>query len=147
MRHYHIYSIEDEVAEAFFGEESKLFHLFLEAETANSSSKLKTLQKQIDYITKPISKPEIEKNIKRTLGFCHGYYTCSGSHLLKIPGLESRAELRFLDDFMLLKSSGHFEAETTFFEVLRQSERCLLAMEFQERRYGWLKPVKHTRII
>lgn len=147
MRHYHIYLIEDEVAEAFFGEESKLFHLFLEAETATSSSHSKTLQKQIDYITKPICKRSIEKNMKETLGFRHGYYTCSDSHLLKIPGMESRAELGFHDNFMLIKSSGHFEAETTFFEVLRQSERCLLAMEFREHRYGWLKPVKHTHII
>lgn len=147
MRHYHIFLIEDEVAETFFGEESKLFHLFLEAEKASTFPQIQTLQKQVDYITKPIFYPDMEKKLEVSLSNRGDYYTRPGYHLLQSNVGESRAELSLGKRRMLMKASGSFEAETTFFEVLRQQERCFLAMEFHQQRYGWLNPIKQTHFV
>ncbi|HET7580510.1 MAG TPA: sporulation inhibitor of replication protein SirA [Bacillales bacterium] len=147
MRHYHIYLIEDDVAETFFGEESKLFHLFMETVSSESVFHRNTLQKQIDYITKPIPVFAIEKELRNAFRHRRDYSQHAGWHLIEIPGTGSRAQLKIGESRMEMESTGCVAAETTFFEVLRQSERCLLAVEFNEHRCGWLKPVKQTNII
>lgn len=147
MRHYYIYSIEDKVAETFFGEESKLFHLFLEAKSTKSYPRLQMLRKQIDYITKPIAVSMLEKGITDALQDWSDYEPYAGYHLLNVTDRKSQAALTLTDSCMLMKSSGTFEAETTFFEVLRQLERCLLAMDFHRQRYGWLNPIKQTHLV
>ncbi|HET7616628.1 MAG TPA: sporulation inhibitor of replication protein SirA, partial [Bacillales bacterium] len=119
MRHYQIFLIEDEVAETFFGDESKLFHLFVEAETTASPVYYKMIKKQIDYITKPMNSIAMESHIENVLRYRNGYYMYPGYHLLKSAGGNSRAELTFAEDRMYIKSSGSIECETTFFEVLR----------------------------
>jgi hypothetical protein len=145
LRHYYIYSIEDKVAEMFFGEESKLFHLFLEAKTTRSYSRLQILRKQIDYITKPIAASVLENGICNALRYRNDYDPSEGYHLLKM--CNSRAALTLTEGCMLMESSGNFEAETTFFEILRRLQRCLLAMDFHEQRYGWLNPIKQTNLV
>lgn len=147
MRHYFIYLIEDEVAESYFGEESKLFYLFLEAHTSISPFQEKTLLRQIHYITKPISIPKISGDLQQAFGWRHDYFTSDCFHSLTTPGASSHAELKLDPTYLTLRATGSFEAETSFFEVLRKSERCFLAMDFDRMKFGWLKPVKQTSYI
>lgn len=147
MRHYHIYLIEDEVAEAYFGDESKLFHLFFEAETATFSEQLETLRKQINYITKPITVNEMDDGLRYALKGRRDYNPAFGRHMISTSDGRSEAELIFSDQQMILMASGTVEAETIFFEALRRQERCLLAMDFHNEQYGWLNPIKQTGLI
>lgn len=147
VRYYHIFLIEDEIAEAFFGDESKLFHLFLESERTNTISRRRILQKQIDYITKPIVPADLQGYLDDALQSRSDYYRCAGSHRLQTVSGESRSELRLDKGRLIMQSTGGFEAETTFFEVLRQIERCFLAMDFRRQRFGWLNPIKQTHFV
>ncbi|HEX7065586.1 MAG TPA: sporulation inhibitor of replication protein SirA [Bacillales bacterium] len=147
MRHYHIFLIEDEIAEAFFGDESKLFHLFLEKESTNTIQRRRILQKQIDYITRPIIPAIMQGYLDEALRYRSDYYTCAGFHRLEAVSGESRSELRLGKGRLTMRSTGGFESETTFFEVLRQVERCFLAMDFRRQRYGWLNPIKQTHFV
>ncbi|HET7629156.1 MAG TPA: sporulation inhibitor of replication protein SirA [Bacillales bacterium] len=147
MRHYDIFLIEDEVAETFFGEESKLFQLFCEAETNKSSVYHELLKKQVAYVTKPLNTNAVEQVIEREMRYRIGYYKVPGYHLLKAPAGNSRAELTFFQQRIHLDSQGSIECETAFFEVLRRCERCFWAVDYRNRRYGWLKPIKQRRYI
>lgn len=147
VRHYYLYLIEDDIAENYFGEESKLFYLFLEAQQSHSPTQSRTLNRQIHYITKTISIVKFESQFKHAFGSRKDYHSSSAYHSLTSQGASSHAELKLNESYLTLRATGSFEAETDFFEVLRQSERCFLAMDFDRLKFGWLKPVKQTSFV
>ncbi|UTW70984.1 sporulation inhibitor of replication protein SirA [Anaerobacillus sp. HL2] len=45
---------------------------------------------------------------------------------------------------LTISTTGTYQAETIFFEILRQINPCFFAVDFENRNYGWLNPVKHV---
>ena len=66
LRTYQIYFIEDEFAQHFIGRERLFFNLFLDY--IQTTDPLKSiLQKQIEYVTKPIPKQKLESMVVQKL--------------------------------------------------------------------------------
>jgi hypothetical protein len=146
MRRYHIYLIEEEFASHYFGREAKIFELFWEYENAINEQKVQ-LRKQIDYVTRPIPTLHIHQYIDSLLRKRSDYQNERNIHCLMINSNRSEARMVVHDRYLLLESSGNYEAETNFFEVLRKYDPCFLAMDFALNRYGWLNPIKERKFV
>ncbi|WP_181832994.1 sporulation inhibitor of replication protein SirA [Bacillus taeanensis] len=138
MKRYTIYLIEDEAAKSCFGQEVLLYKLFLKGQ-ADVSPQQTIIKKQISYITRLIPVLTIHSRLQEKLGGLNGY-EMKDNHIIFCP--DSRAELRIYYDHIVLLANGSLEAETMFFEILRQVESCFFAMNFQNHHFGWLSPIK-----
>lgn len=148
MRNYYIYLVEEEFASHYFGRESKMYRLFQDYQwTSPSNDNIQLLEKQIIYITKPIPTMFIDKLLKTHLSSRKDYIRSGEVHKLEIRGNRSYGSLTVKERYLELHSSGSYEAETIFFEVLRKFDPCFLAMDFQAERYGWLNPIKERNFI
>ncbi|MFD2443651.1 sporulation inhibitor of replication protein SirA [Bacillus sp. CGMCC 1.16607] len=146
MRVYQLYLIEDEFANHYFGRERMFFELFLESE--QSSGKLKLIiNKQINYITKPIPALRIHQMIHQELSKVKGYSAKNGFYEVALPGKTSGATLVISDKYVTVTADGSYEAEAIFFEVLRKCEPSFLAIDTECGRYGWLKPIKERKFV
>ncbi|WP_332697148.1 sporulation inhibitor of replication protein SirA [Halalkalibacter lacteus] len=141
MRHYELYIFEEDVARQYYGQESKLFYLFLEHEKAKGSQK-EILRKQIQYITKPIPSLLLQQKLKQNLVKVEEYRKKKNTHVIEMNERDSKAELVIEADALYLTAAGSFEVETMFFEILRKCEPAFFAFSIEEHRYGWLKPLK-----
>ncbi|WP_078554508.1 sporulation inhibitor of replication protein SirA [Bacillus alkalicellulosilyticus] len=146
MRQYDIYLMEEEIARQYFGQESKLFHLFLEQKNGRAQN-VEVINKQIDFITQPISTLQLQQILTST--FRHNTYhrEFQNSHYLSIKHPYSEAELTLNPNHLKLVSTGEYEAETLFFEALRKYDPYFYAIESTQFRYGWLNPIKQFKLI
>ncbi|TCP30230.1 uncharacterized protein DUF2522 [Scopulibacillus darangshiensis] len=147
MRYYDIFLIEDDVARFYFGQEVKLYQLFLEARTIDNLRIKKEIDKQIDYITKPMPVNAIQQRISMS---CRHYpgYDCRGYiHIFQCTKGGSRAKLEVQPSGLTLQGIGDYTAEATFFEVLRQIDSSFLAIDFHLTNFGWLKPIRNAHLI
>lgn len=145
MRSYQLYLIEDEFASHYFGRERMFFQLFHEFEQATGITK-SILDRQIQFITKPIPGLKLHQFINEELCRKKDFLIKKGVYYIKI-GKRSNAQLQINDRFLYLESSGNYDAETLFFEVLRKSEASFLAIDIKHHRYGWLKPIKERKLV
>ncbi|MDQ0216957.1 sporulation inhibitor of replication protein SirA [Peribacillus cavernae] len=146
MRNYRIYLIEDEFAQHYFGREKLFFNLFLEY--TNSSGRQKgILQKQIEYITKPIPTAELRDILENQLMRKKDFLYKDGVYYLDKRSGKARAALKLDGQFIVLQAEGDFEAETSFFESIRKYESGFLAIDLENTHYGWLKPVKERKFV
>ncbi|MFA9557986.1 sporulation inhibitor of replication protein SirA [Evansella sp. AB-rgal1] len=141
MREYEIYIIKDEIAIEYFGLEGKLFNLFQENRFAKGKLKDVT-DKQINFIVEPINIAKLEDIIVSRLQKSVGYSADSNKHFIRLPDKNSQAGLYLDDNYLTLFSEGTYDAEACFFEILRYYHSYFIAMEFEQQRYGWLKPLK-----
>ncbi|MDT8862837.1 sporulation inhibitor of replication protein SirA [Alkalihalobacillus sp. MEB130] len=146
MRHYELYIFEEDVARQYYGQESKLFYLFLEHEKARGSQK-EILRKQIEYITKPIPALFLQQKLKQDLMKEEGYRKKKNTHMIEIQDRDSKAELVIGADALYITADGSFDVETIFFEILRKCEPTFFAFTIEEHRYGWLKPIKQEDLL
>ncbi|OIJ09999.1 hypothetical protein BKP35_16090 [Anaerobacillus arseniciselenatis] len=146
MRHYHIYLLEPEVAANYFGKEWLIFQLFIEGETANTELK-EIVQKQIKYISSTLPSLKIRKNLDQTLKMRSDFYVLNEHYYLDVKALESKAVLKDHGHFITVSASGSYQAETVFFEILRKVNSCFFAVDFGNKNYGWLNPVKQVNYI
>lgn len=144
MRHCELYIFEESVARHYYGQETKLFDLFLEYERATGSKK-ELLRKQIEYITKPIPALLLQQKLKKAFSNKAEYKHKKNTHLIELSNRDSRAELVIASDTLYITSEGErsFEVETMFFEVLRKCDPTFFAISVEEHRYGWLRPFRH----
>jgi hypothetical protein len=142
VRRYDIFLIEEEVASVYIGKEELLFQLFKERKHHNLTPKF-ILDKQIDYVTRPIPSYKIDNFIKEEMKNCSNYHY---NHLLhKINEPNGQAELKIYEKYLILTTEGDLETEMIFFELLRKMETCYLAIDYTNTKYGWLKPIReHT---
>ncbi|OEH94067.1 sporulation inhibitor of replication protein SirA [Bacillus solimangrovi] len=150
MRHYSIYLLSEDVANDYFGKEPLLYQLFSDYErTKMVESEL--LQRQVDYITLPVSVVELnyklQKELKRYRGNSYSYDSHVHSLTLRRAGGTSQAQLSLFSSFIILNAKGSYEAETIFFEILRKYKSTFLAMDFDSERFGWLNPIKQQNFI
>ncbi|WP_332633692.1 sporulation inhibitor of replication protein SirA [Halalkalibacter flavus] len=146
MRHYELYIFEEDVARQYYGQEAKLFYLFLEHEKARGNQK-EILRKQIEFITKPIPALLLQQKLKQDLVKIEGYKKKKNTHVIDIPDRDSKVELVIGADALYLTAVGSFDVETMFFEILRKCEPTFFAFTIEEHRYGWLKPIKQEDLL
>ncbi|XJZ28604.1 sporulation inhibitor of replication protein SirA [Bacillota bacterium Lsc_1132] len=146
MRKYQLYLIEDEFAAHYFGREQMFYQLFQEYQFATGELKM-IIKKQIHYITKPLHALKIHQLIQQQLGKLRGLQYDQGTYTIDLNGKQSRAELEIHGNLITVESSGSYEAETIFFEVLRKCEPSFLAIDFEHQRFGWLKPIKERKFV
>lgn len=146
VRKYRLYLIEDEFAAHYFGRERMFYQLFRENEYSNGE--LKTIiEKQINYITKPLPVLRIHQLIQKKLGREKGFKADNGIYSIEINGNLSLATMELREDSIIVEGVGSYEAETVFFEVLRKCEASFLAVDLEKNRFGWLKPIKERKFV
>ncbi|RFU61233.1 sporulation inhibitor of replication protein SirA [Peribacillus glennii] len=146
MRNYRIYLIEDEFARHFYGRERLFFNLFLEY-TNSSGSQKGILQKQIEYITRAIPVAALRNILEKLSMRNKDFLYKDGVYYLEKRAGKSRAALQLGKEFIALQAEGNFEAETSFFECIRKYDSGFLAIDLENNRYGWLKPVKERKFV
>ena len=145
MREYNVYLMNEEVAREYFGQESKLFQLFLEEMRCNEKNK-EIVQKQISYITQPIPALRLQKIFAQNLKNNLAYQSHEHSHYVNIAQ-GGQAELAIFPSKLTLKVSGGFDTETVFFEMFRKLSPCFFAVDIHHYRYGWVNPIKQLKLI
>lgn len=146
MRVYEIYYIKRDVAHQYYRKEIKIFRLFQEQK--NCPKYLKPIiEQQIKYITSPIPVMPLQRAIKQHLKSYKLYREENFTHYLELKGGKSKAHLEISLRKMTLMSEGSIEAETIFFEAIRQIAANFLAIDIENERYGWLNPIKEWQFI
>ncbi|MCD8510147.1 MAG: sporulation inhibitor of replication protein SirA [Bacillus sp. (in: Bacteria)] len=146
MREYDIYIIRKDIANDYYGLEGKLFHLFEENRFAKGELKQVTTD-QINYIIEPINLSILQEVLVDNLSEIDGYDYEDNKHFIRMKERDSQAGLYLDENHLTLFSEGTFDAEACFFEVLRSFHSYFIAMEFDQKRYGWLKPVKALEMV
>ncbi|RHW37965.1 sporulation inhibitor of replication protein SirA [Neobacillus notoginsengisoli] len=146
MRKYQLYLIEDEFASHYFGRERIFFHLFKENRKAAGELK-KITDLQISYITKPMPVLRVHQLLHKQLEKTSCFVAKNGCYVVEAANKTSRASLSVRETYILIESEGGYEAETTFFEVLRKSEAYFLAIDLDNNKVGWLRPIKERKFV
>jgi len=148
MRHFYLYLIKSEFANHYFGREQKLFRLFHDYFwTSGDNPKYGMLKKQIDYVSKKIPVFKLDELIQLYLQPYEGYSLVSPIHKIQLMNNQGNATLMIKEKYIEITSTGSFEAETIFFEILRKYDSCFLAMDFHHEKYGWLNPIKERKFV
>ncbi|MCA1062504.1 sporulation inhibitor of replication protein SirA (plasmid) [Cytobacillus spongiae] len=144
MRNYQIYWIEEMFVQHYYGRERIFFQLFSEWE-ASSGELHDIISKQVDYITKPIPYLPTQRILQHEIMKIEG--SAWVDSIATIERLESGATLVLHEKWMTLNAWGSDESEYIFFEILRRNIGQLLAIDIQNERFGWLKPIKQRKFI
>lgn len=146
MRNYQIYLIEDEFAMHYYGREKLFFNLFLEYINSKGYHK-SILQKQIEYVTKDIPFSKLSMALAERRNPTHDHVSENEVYYTETKNGTSKAALVIGKDYLHLKSEGTYEAETEFFESIRKCESGFLALDFENKHFGWLKPIKERKFV
>ncbi|WP_158598379.1 sporulation inhibitor of replication protein SirA [Falsibacillus albus] len=146
MRCYQIYFIEDEFAKFYYGREKMFFQLFFEQKQSFGELKY-ILDQQVHFITRPIpylpfQRLLIQQMQKRKDLTQNGKCFKIGDS----PQLNG-AEMQIGNRMLQLNAWGSYDSEFAFFEVLRQFEGRLLAIDLENQRFGWVKPIKERKYV
>ncbi|QFT88975.1 Sporulation inhibitor of replication protein SirA [Bacillus sp. THAF10] len=141
MREYMIYLIEEEIAKHYAGNEIKLFQLFQQYEQDERLHSI--VKQQVDYVTLAIPAIQLQQSLNRALKLTNNYH--SFHH--KVEKEDSSANLIIYEKYLKLISTGSFEAEAIFFEVIRKQAPYFLAIDTKSKRYGWLQPIKQRKFV
>ncbi|RSK27121.1 sporulation inhibitor of replication protein SirA [Bacillus sp. HMF5848] len=147
MRTYQIFLVKEEVAKQYFGRELLIFKLFKEYKQTKSVDMLTLLKKQINFITEPISVFNLEYIIHKQLRHDARYEKLPQAFVVADRQEESFAKLHLATSYITLEAYGTYEAETLFFEVLRQNCPYFLAIDFENSQYGWLAPIRNRKYV
>ncbi|OIJ17928.1 hypothetical protein BKP45_20445 [Anaerobacillus alkalidiazotrophicus] len=146
MRHYYIFLLKPEIATSYFGKEHLIYQLLYEGETADTELQ-EIVKKQINYISAIIPSLQIKKSVEKKLKVRHDFYVLKEHYYIDIKAFESKAVLKDHGNVLTISANGSYQAETIFFEVLRQINSCFFAVDFDNKNYGWLNPIKHVNYI
>ena len=144
MRNYHIYWIEDTFVQHYYGRERMFYQLFSEWE-ASAGELSEIISKQVEYITKPIPYLPTHRLLQ------HELTTVENAEWIdsyaKIEKKDSGATLVLNEKWMTIQAWGPDDSEYIFFEILRRNMGQLLAIDIENERFGWLKPIKQRKFI
>lgn len=148
MRHYNLFLIKQEVAKDYYGKEPLLGRLFSEMFQSSIEEEREQLEKQVHYITEPLSLFRMETLLKRALKDQVGVQFTSNDHEMTIEsiGEESQAQLLVSNRNLCLKCSGSLLTETLVFEICRSIEPYFFAVDRKKGGCGWLRPIKTSLI-
>ena len=143
MRTYFIYHIKEEFADFFYGREYCFYNLFTDVE--KQGAKKDILKQQIKYITNPLHYPMLEQYFRQAVQKDKIYHENDKFYTRVNQG--ETTELNIESNLLKVKASGSLGSETIFFDILRNFSGHLLAVDFENKRYGWIKPVKQRKIV
>ncbi|MGF3102698.1 sporulation inhibitor of replication protein SirA [Rossellomorea sp. DUT-2] len=144
MRNYQIYWIEEMFVQHYYGRERIFYQLFSEWE-ASSGELHDIISKQVNYITRPIPYLPTQRILQHEIGKIEGAAWVDS--VASIEKIDTGATLVLNEKWMTLNAWGHDESEYIFFEILRRNMGQLLAIDIQNERFGWLKPIKQRKFI
>ncbi|MGX1264516.1 hypothetical protein RKD55_002320 [Rossellomorea marisflavi] len=144
MRRYQVYWIAEEFAQHFYGRERMFHQLFNEMESSTGEL-LTIITNQVEYITRPIPYLPTRRFIQNELLSVKG----SGwdEDRAMIQQESSGVSLELKERALTIHAWGLDESEYIFFEILRRHMGYLLAVDIQNERFGWLKPIKQRKFI
>lgn len=147
MRQYQIYLIDERYARDYKGKEKLIYGLFYDYyHSIEEHSRI--LARQIIYITKQIPLYELKKQLiplNQNIQYFNGVYYLRMKE--RNGKLKSTAQLKVRNRVLHISSEGGFDAETTLFECIRKCKSSFLAVDLENKRYGWLKPIKERKLI
>lgn len=139
MRRYDLYIIEDSFANYYYGREYFFYNLFKEYERANRKMK-PILEKQVEYISSSIPVIRIHRQLVEQLKTRDDFYMKNGMFL--IENSRGSASFKIQTDKCILQSRGSFDIDMVFMEALRKTDFNFLAIDIENERFGWVKPIK-----
>lgn len=128
----------------YYGRERIFYQLFSEWE-ASSGELHDIISKQVNYITRPIPYLPTQRLLQHEIIKIEGATWVDS--VATIERIDSGATLVLNEKWMTLNAWGHDESEYVFFEILRRNMGQLLAIDIQNERFGWLKPIKQRKFI
>ncbi|MDQ0214664.1 hypothetical protein J2S13_001061 [Oikeobacillus pervagus] len=146
MRSYQIYWVVDEFANYFYGRERVFFNLFSEWKKTDGIEKT-ILEKQVQFITRPIPYLHIHRLLHHFFQKRKGFMNEGRVYQIHFPKKSNYSILRVEDRKLLISAKGSYDAESIFFEPLEHFHGRLLAIDFENERYGWLKPIKERKYV
>ncbi|WP_162595864.1 sporulation inhibitor of replication protein SirA [Bacillus sp. CGMCC 1.16541] len=146
MRTFYVFLLQEEVAMHYFRRESFLYDLFLAYKT-NHSDEHEYIEKQVKYITKSIPLQSIKSALEQTFSGKDHFHMNQNKCSLLLPDKKSRATLQAKEQAIVIKADGSVDADTAFFEVLRKYDKYFLAVDFDSKQYGWLRPIKKRNFV
>lgn len=146
MRKYHLYLIKENIALHYQGREKMFFQLFSDYKNTDDKELKIILEKQINFITLPITTWEYQRLFVESL---QNNKRCRfGNESCYIEnGNLSNAKVRITKSSLIIEAEGYYDAESIFFEILRKNEPSFLAIDVEHGRYGWLKPIKERNFV
>ena len=146
MRRYQLYLIKEKIAIHYNGRERLFYNLFSDHTKTDDGPLKEILQKQVDFITLPISKWMIENQLYTALQRNKSFQYKDGVFYIENGNLSS-ASLMMKDDYLYIEADGYYDAESIFFEIIRKHEPSFLAIDIENDRFGWLKPIKERNFV
>ncbi|WP_400247742.1 sporulation inhibitor of replication protein SirA [Niallia sp. JL1B1071] len=146
MRRYQLYLIKEKVAIHYNGRERLFYNLFSDHTKTDDEQLKRILQKQVDFITLPISKWMIENQMYSALQQNKSFQYIDGVFYIENGNL-SNASLTVKEDYLSIEADGYYDAESIFFEIIRKHEPSFLAIDVENGRFGWLKPIKERNFV
>ncbi|MBH9965338.1 sporulation inhibitor of replication protein SirA [Rossellomorea oryzaecorticis] len=144
MRNYQIYWIEKSFANHYYGRERMFFGLFSDWERSSGDLN-QIISKQVEFITKPIPYLPTQRILQHELVKVEGAKWIDTTAI--IEGEDSGANLSMNERSISIEAWGPNDCEYLFFEILRRNMGHLLAIDLDNERYGWLKPIKQRKFI
>ncbi|WP_031540187.1 MULTISPECIES: sporulation inhibitor of replication protein SirA [unclassified Bacillus (in: firmicutes)] len=146
MRRYQLYLIKEKVAIHYNGRERLFYNLFSDHTKTDDEQLKRILQKQVDFITLPISKWMIENQLYAALQQNKSFQLKEGVFYIDNGNL-SKASLTVEENYLSIEADGYYDAESIFFEIIRKHEPSFLAIDVENGRFGWLKPIKERNFV
>ncbi|GER68588.1 hypothetical protein BpJC7_30690 [Weizmannia acidilactici] len=146
MRTYYIYLIEEEIAQYYYGRERMFFDLFNQYSSVTGRLK-NVIRQQIDYITKPIPLLSVQHVLQQIFPNQNEMVYENGAYRLISNKKGQYAEVNIEQRLLRLHASGSYDTETAIFETLRKFNGNLLAIDYDNKRFGWIKPVKERKFV
>lgn len=122
------------------------YNLFSDHTKTNDGPLKEILQKQVDFITLPISRWMIENQLYSALQRNKSFQYKDGTFYIENGNLSS-ATLTIKDNSLFIEAKGYYDAESIFFEIIRKYEPSFLAIDVENGRFGWLKPIKERNFV
>ncbi len=150
MRQYQIYMINDAIVQQYFGKESLLFTLFNDY-YHSKGDRSRILSKQIQFITMKIPSNEVNSLFLQSSPDNQIKHEAAGEYYISKQSsngnIHSSARITIKPRVIHLLAEGHYDAEAIFFEEMRKCKGSFLAVDLQNTRYGWLRPIKERKLI
>ncbi|SDI96141.1 sporulation inhibitor of replication protein SirA [Natribacillus halophilus] len=143
MHRYDIYLLRPEVARQFIQLESKLFRLFKEYETVPSIHH--EVQKQVDYICRPISIHHLGAWLSSST--MTDFHPDENDSYVYYVEEDEGVKLTMSERRLQIWSTLDREDEWVWFDKLQTYDPYFFACDIKREKYGWLKPMKmHTHL-
>ncbi len=143
MRKYDFYLIHDSFARFYYRREYFFYNLFKQYKTTDNPRLLQTLSKQIEFITKGIPVLKIQQQLLKQLQKRKDVNVKNS--IFYVDNDSGSASFHIHNKKCILKASGSIDLDMIFMEALRKSDFNFFAIDTDNGRFGWVKPIKAVK--